>query len=119
LLTRGRLWCGPGVPDMPGVPADGDAVCAGLRAADEALRVLLADKDAVIAGLQVRNAELEARVARLELLVSRNSGNSSMPPSTDDLPGKKPPGKKPRSRPEPGVKRRPGKQPGAPGAHLA
>ena len=34
---------------------------------------------------------LGERVARLERLISRNSGNSSMPPSTDDLPGKKPP----------------------------
>jgi hypothetical protein len=35
----------------------------------------------------------------------RLSGNSSMPPSADDLPGRTGPG--------------PGKQPGAPGAHLA
>ena len=109
------------MPDTPGAPVGADALRvadAGLRAANEALRVLLADKDAVIAGLRVRNAELEARVARLELLVSRNSGNSSMPPSTDDLPGKKPPAGKPRRGPG-GGKRRPGKQPGAPGAHLA
>ena len=38
-----------------------------------------------------------------------------MPPSTDDLPGKKPPERKPRR----GGGRRPGKQPGAPGAYLA
>jgi transposase len=117
------------VPVMPGVPAGADALRvaeAGLRAANEALRVLLADKDAVIAGLRVRiaelearNAELEARVARLERLASRNSGNSSMPPSSDDQPGKKAPGKKARRGPGGGGRRRPGKQPGAPGAHLA
>ena len=109
------------MPDTPGVPAGADALRAadaGLRAANEALRVLLADKDAVIARLLGQIAELEGRVARLELLVSRNSGNSSMPPSTDDLPGKKPPAGKPRRGPG-GGKRRPGKQPGAPGAHLA
>jgi len=56
------------------------------------------------------------QVARLERLISRNSGNSSMPPSTDDLPGKKPPeGRARRS----GGGRKPGKRPGAPGAHLA
>jgi transposase len=115
---------------MPGVPADADALraagaeIAGLRAAAEALRVLVADKDAVIAGLQARNAGLEAanaelgaRVARLERLVSRNSGNSSMPPSTDDLPGKKQPPEKKKPRRD--GERRPGKQPGAPGAYLA
>ena len=70
--------------------------------------MLLEDKDAKI-------AELEERVARLERLISRNSGNSSMPPSTDDLPGRKPPERRARR----GDSRKPGKQPGAPGAYLA
>jgi hypothetical protein len=71
--------------------------------------------------LETRNAELTAqvtdlaeRLAKLERAVSRNSGNSSMPPSADDLPGKTAP------EPKPGRgngKRRQGKQPGAPGAH--
>ena len=76
----------------------------------------------LIAVLAARNAEREARVAdleqrlaRVERAVSRNSGNSSMPPSADDLPGKKPPEREPRR----GGSRRPGKQPGAPGAYLA
>ena len=86
-----------------------------LREANERLRVLLEDKDAQIAELKARNAELEERVARLERLISRNSGNSSMPPSADDLPGKKPPERRPRR----GGGRKPGKQPGAPGAFLA
>ncbi len=60
-------------------------------------------------------AELRERVAGLERALSRNSGNSSMPPSTDDLPGKKPPERKPRR----GGGRKPGKQPGSPGAYLA
>jgi Family of unknown function (DUF6444) len=53
--------------------------------------------------LQAENAELKAqlaeqaeKIARLERLISRNSGNSSMPPSTDDLPGKKLPERKAR-----------------------
>jgi transposase len=83
------------------------------------------------AGLEERNADLEQRngklsaqlagllerVAKLERQVSRNSGNSGMPPSADDLPGRTAPDPKPeRGR---GGNRRQGKQPGAPGAHLA
>jgi hypothetical protein len=73
--------------------------------------------------LETRNAELTAqvtdlseRLARLERAVSRNSGNSGMPPSADDLPGRKAPA--PRAKRGDGKKRQ-GKQPGAPGAHLA
>ncbi len=68
------------------------------------------------AGLKAQIAEQAEKIARLERLVSRNSGNSSMPPSTDDLPGKKPPERRARQG---GMKRKPGKQPGAPGAFLA
>lgn len=38
--------------------------------------------------LERENAELRRRLARLERVISRNSG---MPPSTDDLPGRMPP----------------------------
>jgi transposase len=103
----------PDTPETAGVPGDVSALRAEigrLREANERLRMLLEDKDAQI-------AELKARVARLERLISRNSGNSSMPPSADDLPGKKPPEHKARGGT--GTKRRPGKQPGAPGAYLA
>ncbi len=62
-------------------------------------------------------AALREQVTRLERALSRNSGNSSMPPSSDDLPGKKPPERKARGGA--GKKRKPGKQPGAPGAYLA
>ena len=62
-------------------------------------------------------SELQARVERLERLVSRNSGNSSFPPSMDAQPGRKRPA--PRRRERGGGRRGPGKQPGAPGAHLA
>jgi transposase len=66
--------------------------------------------------LRVANEELAAKLARVEHLLSRNSGNSSMPPSRDDDPGKTPPQKQ-RSRGGPARKR--GKQPGAPGSYLA
>ncbi len=115
----------PGTPEIPGTTGELAALRAEigrlrqtaqrLRDANERLRMLLADKDGLIGDLRARNAGLEERVARLERLISRNSGNSSMPPSTDDLPGKKPPERKARG----GGKRKPGKQPGAPGTYLA
>jgi hypothetical protein len=40
------------------------------------------------------NAALEERVRRLERQASRNSGNSSLPPSSDDLPGRMKPVRK-------------------------
>ena len=108
----------PDTPETAGLAGD----AAALRAENGRLRMLLEEKDAQIAGLTAQiagltaqNAELAERVARLERLISRNSGNSSMPPSTDDLPGKKPPERRPRR----GGGRKPGKQPGAPGAYLA
>lgn len=89
---------------------------------DDDLAVLAGVQGVLIEVLEARNSELSAqvaaleeRLARLERLVSRNSGNSSMPPSADDLPGRKAPGQRKRG----GTGKRPGKQPGAPGAHLA
>ncbi|HEY5854086.1 MAG TPA: DUF6444 domain-containing protein, partial [Aldersonia sp.] len=76
----------------------------------------IAEQDARIAELTAANKESAARLARLEHLLSRNSANSSMPPSRDDDPGKTPP-VKPKRRAGSGRKR--GKQPGAPGTHLA
>ena len=59
------------------------------------------------------------RIARLERAVSRNSGNSSMPPSGDDTPGRKPPRKQRRQAERDAAKKRSrGKQPGAPGAAM-
>lgn len=68
-----------------------------------------------VAVLEAENAGLRERVARLERLISRNSGNSGMPPAADDLPGRP----QPKGKPGRGGKRRPGKQPGAPGQTLA
>jgi transposase len=96
---------------------------AGVTAPDDDLAVLAGVQGVLIEVLEARNAELAAqvadlaeRLARLERAVSRNSGNSGMPPSADDLPGKT----SPAPRPGRGAgKRRQGKQPGSPGAHLA
>jgi transposase len=71
----------------------------------------------LIAELMEANEALAARLARLEHLLSRNSGNSSNPPSKDDDPGKPAPPDKQRGRG--GPQRSRGKQPGAPGTHLA
>jgi len=62
-------------------------------------------------------AELAAKMERLERLVSRNSGNSSFPPSMDAQPGRERPKPRPRRRGD--GSRGPGKQPGPPGSFLA
>jgi transposase len=87
------------------------------------LAVLAEVQGVLIEVLENRNAELTAqvaelteRLAKLERQVSRNSGNSGMAPSSDDLPGRVAP--EPRPKRGDGKKRQ-GKQRGAPGAHLA
>jgi transposase len=67
--------------------------------------------------LRAQLAELGERVAQMERALSRNSGNSSMPPSGDDLPGRRPPRKQRRAA-ERAEKRRRGKQPGSPGSAM-
>jgi transposase len=69
-----------------------------------------------IAALEALVGDLRERLAAAERAGSRNSGNSSMPPSSDDLPGRKPPGKQRRAAERAGNKR--GKQPGSPGASM-
>ena len=77
----------------------------------------------MIAELRAVNAEqarliavLQARVVELERRLGKDSSNSSKPPSSDGL-GK--PARAERRDAEQTQGRRPGKQPGAPGAHLA
>jgi len=60
-------------------------------------------------------AELEAEIAKLKERVGRNPRNSSMPPSVEGL--SKPPAANRAERRA--AKRRPGKQPGSEGKHLA
>ena len=80
----------------------------------------MAVQAAVIAELRAANAEqarliatLQARVAELERRLGKDSSNSSKPPSSDGL------AKATRPARGDGGGRRPGKQPGTPGAHLA
>jgi transposase len=88
------------VPGLPPPAAD----CASCAA-----------RDREIAAQQEQIEELRAKVARLERIVSRNSGNSSLPPSSDDvLPGRR----APRRRERGAARRGRGKQPGAAGRWL-
>ena len=91
------------------------------RPLDSARDALIALQGQLIAMLMAQNValaeqvgELEERLARMERAASRNSGNSSLPPSMDDQPGRTPPPERGG-----GKRRNPGKQPGAPGAYLA
>jgi Family of unknown function (DUF6444) len=81
------------------------ATIARQAAGITALEATVAAQAEVIAAQTARIAELEARLAT-------TSRTSSKPPSSDGY------AKPTRSRRE-GSGRRPGKQPGAPGAHLA
>jgi transposase len=63
----------------------------------EELVVLVVGLRAEVAELREENRQLRADNAQLKRRLSRNSGNSSMPSSTDDEPGKTQP--KQRSKP--------------------
>jgi transposase len=77
----------------------------------EELLALVASQAQMIERLTAQVEVLTARVAELERQLGRNSGNSSMPPSTDDLPGRTPPADK--AELGKGPKRKQGKQGGA------
>jgi hypothetical protein len=92
------------VPGLDGLSRDELIALVGVQAAR-------------IAELTTANNEVAGRVAKLEHLLSRTSGNSSSPPSKDDELGKTPP--KATRRRSGGQGRSAGKQKGAPGSHLA
>jgi hypothetical protein len=71
-----------------------------------------------IAAQEAVGADLREQREAAERAGSRNSGNSSMPPSSDDLPGKKQPRKQRRAAERGEKKRKRGKQPGSPGASM-
>ena len=78
----------------------------------------IAEMAGQVSGLLEANEVLAGKLAKLEHLLSRNSGNSSNPPSKDDDPGK-PAAPEKNKRDRGGPKRVRGKQPGAAGTHLA
>jgi transposase/uncharacterized coiled-coil protein SlyX len=90
------------IPDLEATVAVQAAVIAELRAAN-------AEQARLIAALQARGVELERRLGK-------DSSNSSKPPSSDGL---RKPSRAERRADQQAVRRRPGKQPGAPGAYMA
>ena len=86
--------------------------CASCAARD----AVIAEQATAIEELRADVVALAAEVRGLRRRLGRNSGNSSMAPSADDLPGRTPPPVKPKRGKG---RRKPGKQPGAPGSHLA
>jgi hypothetical protein len=85
----------------------------------EQLRAGVAERDERLAGQERRVEELAAEVDRLRRASSRNSGNSSLPPSSDGvLPGRGGPNRAERRAAGGGKKKR-GKQPGQDGLALA
>jgi transposase len=96
---------------------------AAIPSPDPDLEATVAVQAALIAELHAANAAqarliatLQARVAELERRLGKDSSNSSKPPSSDGL---RKPARAERPVAERARDRRPGKQPGAPGAHLA
>src|SRR5262245_55115021 len=83
------------------------------KAANAVLAEANARLMALVEGQQAKIAELEAKVEELTRRLNQNSRNSSRPPSSDGF--RKSPGRKRQKQ----SGRKPGKQPGAPGANLA
>jgi len=76
--------------------------------------VVIAEQGRAIEELAKANAGLVERIRALERVLGRNSANSSMPPSSDDLPGRR----KPAGRAAGNSGRKRGTQKGAPGSSL-
>jgi transposase len=92
---------------------------AALTALVAALTALVAALTALVAALTALVAALRGQLDAALRAASRNSGNSLMPPSADDLPGRRAPARKERRAAERAEKKRkPGKQPGSPGAAM-
>ena len=84
---------------------------------DELIAVVR-DQAAQLADQAVELERLRSELEQIKRLISRNSGNSSMPPSTDDLPGRTGKRKPAAGGQSGGPKRGRGRQLGAPGSHL-
>ncbi|MHB8312699.1 MAG: IS66 family transposase [Candidatus Dormibacteria bacterium] len=104
----------------PKLPVDVGAALNALRGENDVLRDanrLLREGNATLqaqlAEVVKLNHTLEARIVDLEARLRSNSSNSSKPPSSDGYSKPAPKSRRRRSG------RKPGKQPGAPGQHLA
>lgn len=110
------VWLDHGMTGLESLSREELVGLAGQRA------VVIARQDLQIAALAGQLSQLMEKfegqakeLERLRHLVSRNSGNSSMPPSGDDGPGRTPPRKERRAKPS---GRGRGKQPGTGGTAL-
>ena len=106
----------PSPDELPADPRDALIREQAERLGEQERR--LAAQAEQIAALKAMVADLRDRLAAAERAGSRNSGNSSMPPSADDLPGRRPPRKQRRAADRAEKKKR-GKQPGSPGASMS
>jgi transposase len=117
VLARGRSnGFDHRVSDLEGLSRE-ELVAAG-RVKDARIAELAEQNEALVTAheqLMAAYDELVVKVAKLEHLLSRNSGNSSSPPSKDEDPGRTPAKGKAGST----SKRVRGKQPGAPGSYLS
>ena len=102
------------MPDDPAAGAPDPAAAATIAR----LRAEIVARDAIIATLEARISRLDAHVVELEARLRANSSNSSKPPSADGL-AKGPPKPNLGARQAAAARRKPGGQPGAPGAYLA
>jgi transposase len=96
-----------GIPDRDASPFDETPSYEELKELNTALALVTEQQAALI-------AKLEARITDLEIRLGRTPRNSSMPPSSEGL--SKPPSRAERRA---AAKRKPGKQPGSEGKHLA
>jgi transposase len=87
-----------------------------LSSMNETLTGKLSDTEQKLVEVERKLVGVGKELAKALHLLSRNSQNSSMPPSKDDQPGKTPP--EPRQSGTDGPVRAKGKQPGAAGANL-
>lgn len=88
------------------------------QSADPRDALIRAQAEQIIA-VQALVADLREQVETLTREKSRNSGNSSLPPSSDDaLPGRKQPTRQQRRAAAQAAKKKRGKQPGSPGTSM-
>jgi transposase len=87
-----------------------------LTGMNDTLTVKLGEAEQRLGEAERKLVGVQKELAKALHLLSRNSQNSSMPPSTDDQPGKAP--LQPRKPGGDGPERAKGKQPGAAGANL-
>ena len=104
-----------GIPPDDSSPFDDTPSYEELTEIVAALQLLSEQREERIGELEEFNRSLAARIADLEERLGRNPRNSSMPPSAELF--SKPP--VPNRAERRAAKRRPGKQPGTEGKHLA